>query len=288
MLLQAQDVVLSLDYTKTEIRTKRVELAVEINHGVNLSGSLILEFGPSTSSLTTYTVATISPTTNYNPKTDYLKSYSQTLTTSASTQYFYKWRLVTPDYGTILNPSTGTHSVTSLSGFNVLPSQVFEIPEEGLKVGDTIGKLKYDDTDGSWQKIQTYYKTTIGLKTDGTMYAWGRNAKRLITDYCNSSEVIYKPVQITLPPRQDSFDSDNDGYWDYDETNNGSNPNSAASTPTDSDGDGFSDGFENQIGSDPNDSFFTMENWDALCPIFSSQASGTNLLFHDFDSFFFF
>ena len=114
------------------------------------------------------------------------------------------------------------------------------------------------------------------------MYAWGRNTKRLITDYCNSSEVIYKPVQITLPPRQDSFDSDNDGYWDYDETNNGSNPNSAASTPTDSDGDGFSDGFENQIGSDPNDSFFTMENWDALCPIFSAQASGTSLLFHDF------
>ena len=64
LLSQAQDVVLSLDYTKTEIRTKRVELAVEINHGVNLSGTLVLEFGPSTSSLTTYTVATISPTTN--------------------------------------------------------------------------------------------------------------------------------------------------------------------------------------------------------------------------------
>jgi hypothetical protein len=282
LLLQAQDVVLSLDYTKTEIRTNRVELAVEINHGVNLSGSLILEFGPSTSSLTTYSVATISSTTNYNPKTDYLKSYSYTLTTSPSTSYYYKWRLVTPDFGTILNPPSGTLSVTSLSGFSVLPSQVFEIPEEGLKVGDTIGFLKYDDTDGSWQKIQTYFKTTIGLKTDGTMYAWGRNAKRLITDYCNSSEVIYKPVQITLPPSQDSFDSDGDGYWDYDEINYSGDKDNAAVTPTDSDGDYFSDGMENAIGSDPNDSFFTMENWDALCPIFSAQASGTSLLFYDF------
>ena len=280
--MQAQDVVLNLDYTKTEIRTNRVELAVEINHGVNLSGSLILEFGPSTSSLTTYSVVTISSTTNYNPKTDYLKSYSQTLTTSPSTQYFYKWRLVTPDYGTILNPPAGTLSVTTLSGFNVLPSQVFEIPEEGLKVGDTIGFLKYDDTDGSWQKIQTYYKTTIGLKTDGTMYAWGRNARRLITEYCNESEVIYKPVKITTRPEETSFDSDGDGYWDYDEINHSGDKDNGAVTPTDSDGDYFSDGFENEIGSDPNDSFFSMEDWDALCPIFSAQASGTALLFHDF------
>ena len=280
--MQAQDVVLNLDYTKTEIRTNRVELAVEINHGVNLSGSLILEFGPSASSLTTYSVATISSTTNYNPKTDYLKSYSQTLTTSPSTQYFYKWRLVTTDYGTILNPPSGTLSVTSLSGFSVLPSQVFEIPEEGLKVGDTIGFLKYDDTDGSWQKIQTYYKTTIGLKTDGTMYAWGRNAKKLIPDYVNEAEVIYNPVQVMGQPSMSTYDSDGDGYWDYDESNNGSSATSSSSIPTDSDLDGFSDGFENQIGSDPNDPYMTNDNWFALDQVFSSQTSGTAIFFHDF------
>jgi len=279
----SQDIIINQDFTKSEIRTKRVELVLEVNHGVNFSGNVYISFGTNTSSLTTQQVDTVSATTNYNPITDYLKTYTflqENLT--ANTTYYYKWSLVTGSNGTYYSPSAGTSSLTTLAGFDVLPSQVFEIPEEGLKIGDTIGKLKYDDTDGSWQKIQTYYKTSVGLKTDGSLWAWGRNAKRLITDYCNKSEVIYQPVKITVMPSEDSFDSDGDGYWDYDENNYGGNSSNASITVTDTDGDGFSDGMETAIGSDPNDSYFTQENWDALCPIFASVASGTSLLFHDF------
>jgi hypothetical protein len=112
-------------------------------------------------------VATVSSTQNYDPKTDYLQkfTFSQDNLT-ANTSYYYRWQLSTNENGTFYSPSeTGTSSFTTLTGFNVLPLQVFEIPEDGLKVGDTIGKLKYDDTDGSWQKVQTYYKTSVGLKT---------------------------------------------------------------------------------------------------------------------------
>ena len=318
--LHSQEIVLGTDYTLTEVRTNRVKLSVEINHGVNLGGELYIAFGANPSAMQKFLVATISPTLNFDKKTDYLKSYSFTATTTANTDYYYKWWMQTPAYGNIVDNqiltsynSNGTSSsisvnqnlsglvttadlsattnftntslgkVKTLTGFDVLPSQVFEIPEAGLKVGDTLGKIKYDDIEGSWKKVQTYYKTSIGLKTDGSLWAWGRNAKRLITDYCNSSEVIYQPVKITLPPRQDSFDSDGDGYWDYDEDNYGGNSNNASITVTDSDGDYFSDGMENAIGSDPNDPFFTEENWNALCPIFSSMASNTaSISIYDF------
>ena len=222
--INAQDIIISQDFTETEIRTKRVELGLEVNHGVNLSGDLYISFGTNTSSLTTQLVATVSSTQNYDSKTDYLQkfTFSQDNLT-ANTSYYYRWQLSTNENGTFYSPSeTGTSSFTTLTGFNVLPLQVFEIPEDGLKVGDTIGKLKYDDTDGSWQKIQTFYKTSVGLKTDGTLWAWGRNAKRLITEYCNQSQVIYEPVKITIPPNYSDIDSDNDGYWNIDETTYGS------------------------------------------------------------------
>jgi len=283
--INAQDIIISQDFTKTEIRTKRVELGLEVNHGVNLSGNLYISFGTDTRSLTTQLVGTVSSTQDYDPKTDYLQkfTFSQDNLT-ANTQYFYRWRLDTTGNGTFYSPSvTGTSSFTTLTGFNVLPLQVFEIPEDGLKVGDTIGKLKYDDTDGSWQKVQTYYKTSVGLKTDGTLWAWGRNAKRLITEYCNRSEVIYEPVKITIPPAWSDIDSDGDGYWNIDETTYGSsNASNEDSTPTDSDGDYFSDAFENHIGSDPNDPYMNETMYNALCPFFFSMATGSNLYFHDF------
>ena len=177
-----QQVVVKNDRTLSEIRTKRAELAIEINHGINFRGELYLKFGTNTSSLTTQHVGTISPTENYNQKTDYLKKYSFSKDDlTQNTKYYYQWLVeVYPVESSPFNISTSTSSFTTLGGFDVLPLQVFEIPEAGLKVGDTIGKLKYDDTDGSWQKIQTFYKTSIGLKTDGTLWAWGRNAQRLI------------------------------------------------------------------------------------------------------------
>ena len=58
--INAQDIIISQDFTETEIRTKRVELGLEVNHGVNLSGNLYISFGTNTSSLTTQLVATIS------------------------------------------------------------------------------------------------------------------------------------------------------------------------------------------------------------------------------------
>ncbi len=244
--LSAQEIVISQDFTKTEIRTKRVVLGLEVNHGINLGGELYISFGTNTNSLTTQLVTTVSTTQTYDPKTDYLKKYSfiqENLT--PNTSYFYRWKLDTPNNGTFYSPSaSGTSSFTTLTGFDVLPLQVFEMPEYGLKVGDTIGKIKYDDTDGSWQKIQTFYKTSLGLKTDGTLWAWGRNAKRLITEYCNQSQVIYEPVKITIPPDYSEIDSDGDGYWNIDEISYGSsNASNTNSKPTDSDGDYFSDAF---------------------------------------------
>jgi hypothetical protein len=45
-----------------------------------------------------------------------------------------------------------------------------------MKVGDTLGRIKYDDTDNKWKKIQTFYKTSVGLKEDGTLQVWGNNS----------------------------------------------------------------------------------------------------------------
>ena len=73
-----QRISIEQDFTRTEIRTKRVELGLEINHGVNFSGDLFISFGSNTNSLTTQLVATVSSTQTYNPKTDYLKKYWST------------------------------------------------------------------------------------------------------------------------------------------------------------------------------------------------------------------
>ena len=85
---------------------------------------------------------------------------------------------------------------------------MFEIPEEGIIPGDTIGFIKYEDTDGTWQKVQTYYKTTLGLKSDGTLWAWGRNAKKLVVNPASQSEVVYEPLQVIMPPEPKDFDKD--------------------------------------------------------------------------------
>ena len=67
----SQEIALSVDYVNTEIRSKRVKLALEINKKKDLyfNGTVKIAFGTNSSTLTTYDVGTISDTENYNLKT---------------------------------------------------------------------------------------------------------------------------------------------------------------------------------------------------------------------------
>ncbi|MDG1686503.1 MAG: hypothetical protein P8I28_03815, partial [Flavobacteriaceae bacterium] len=279
----SQEIALSVDYVNTEIRSKRVKLALEINKKKDLyfNGTVKIAFGTNSSTLTTYDVGTISDTENYN-----LKTYSfDKENLSPGTSYVYKWWLESS------NNSIGTIEVdpvnfTTPSGFDVLPYQKFEIPEEGLIPGDTIGFIKYEDTDGTWLKVQTYYKTSLGLKSDGTLWAWGRNSKKLVVNPAGSSEVVYEPLQVIMPPDPDDFDKDFDGYLNVDEDLNSgqSDKTDPESLPPDSDGDRLSDAFEALIGTDPNDGEMTWEDDQKLYEYLKNNVfnSGNQLLVHDF------
>jgi len=275
----SQQINLNIDYVNTQIRSKRVELGLEINKGINerFNGTVKIAFGSNTTSMTSYNVGTVSPNEDYNLKTYYFKKEGL----SPNTQYSYKWT-VESDLGTF---ETNEIKFTTPSGFDVLPYQLFEIPEEGIIPGDTIGYIKYEDTDGTWQKIQTYYKTTLGLKSDGTLWAWGRNAKKLVVNPASQSEVVYEPLQVIMPPEPKDFDKDGDGYFDVDEDLNAqSDKNNANSVPTDSDGDGFSDAFEAVLGTNPNDGEITWEDDQKIYNYFITNLvdASNQLLFHDF------
>ncbi|MGA1776169.1 MAG: hypothetical protein ACO39G_03720, partial [Flavobacteriaceae bacterium] len=255
-------------------------MAIEINKAQDFkfNGRIQLDFGTSSSSLTRYDITEIKDTEDYNLKVYVFEKEGLT----PNTDYVYKWQLETnTPYGTL---TTDEVKFTTPSGFDVLPYQLFEIPEEGLIPGDTIGYIKYEDTEGSWKKVQTYYKTTLGLKTDGTLWAWGRNAKNLVVNFGGSSEVIYEPIQVRLPPNLDDIDTDGDGFWDLDEEKAMTSATSSLSIPIDSDGDQFSDAFEEFLGTDPNNSDFTWEEEKKVIAFilenFSSDSD--NILFHDF------
>jgi gliding motility-associated-like protein len=278
----SQEITLNVDYVNTEIRSKRVKLALEVNKKRDLyfNGTVKIAFGTNSSTLTTYTVGTISDSEDYN-----LKTYSfDKEDLSPGTGYVYKWWLES-SYNYIGTIEIDPVSFTTPSSFDVLPYQKFQIPEEGMKQGDTIGFIKYEDTAGTWQKVQTYYKTTLGLKTDGTLWAWGRNAKRLVINPASESEVVYEPLQVIMPPEPEEFDQDGDGYFDADEDlNSQSDKTDSDSTPTDSDGDGFSDAFETLIGTDPNDGEITWEDDQKIYNYYITNlvSSSNQLLFHDF------
>ena len=191
----SQEININVDIS-TEIRSKRVKLALEVNKKKDLyfNGTVKVAFGTNSSTLTTYTVGTISDTEDYNLKTYNFDKDGL----SPGTSYVYKWWVESSNnyIGTIELDPVG---FTTPSSFDVLPYQLFQIPEEGMIQGDTIGFIKYEDTAGTWQKVQTYYKTTLGLKTDGTLWAWGRNAKRLVINPASESEVVYEPLQVIMP-----------------------------------------------------------------------------------------
>ena len=167
------------------------------------------------------------------------------------TTYYYNWKLELND----ITLETGVNSFTTLDGFAALPSQMYEIPETGLNEGDKIGRIKYDDDGVQWKKVQTFFKTTMALKQNGELHAFGRNARNLIPQIGGQqgkgSEVVYEPVGILKDPGNiwQDIDSDNDGYWNVDEDVAGTNKNSSSSVPqNDQDGDYFSDEFETLLG----------------------------------------
>ena len=285
LTLCAQDINLNLDFKNSQIRSQRIELGLEVNPSISFNGTLKISFGTTSSSvsMTTHVVASISDQEDFttyenNTKTYFFKQENLT----PNTTYYFKWWLESSTFGNIEKQVT---ALTTPAPFSVLPSQKFEIPEEGLIPGDTIGFLKYEDTNGSWSKVQTYYKTTIGLKNDGTLWAWGRNAKRIIVNPSSQSEVVYEPIQVIMPPEPEDFDFDGDGYWDVDENlNSQSDSTTSTSVPTDTDEDRFSDAFEISLGLNPNNPEITLEEEQILFAYFIANIlnSDNNILFHDF------
>ncbi|MDC3368682.1 gliding motility-associated C-terminal domain-containing protein [Flavobacteriaceae bacterium] len=258
-------------------------MAVAINPSESFAGDLKISFGTSTTSLTTHLVATISDQddfTSYENNTRTFVFEQENLT--ENTTYYYKWSLETATAGTI---EEEIKNITTPSGFAVLPYQNFEIPEAGLIPGDTIGYIKYEDTDGTWTKVQTYYKTTLGLKEDGSLWAWGRNSKKLVVNPASQSEVVYEPIQVMTPPSPEQIDADRDGFLNIDEElNNQSDPNEPLSQPLDSDGDRFSDALEILLGNNPYDSYVTQEEDIRINKFFIEELfdSANQILFHDF------
>ena len=248
---QQKQVVIKEDFTETEIRSTKALLAIEINKAVKetLNGSLNLYFhgtSPTNSASPTQVVSFIGSET-FN-----LRSFSSTVSSlTKQTTYYYNWKLELND----ITLETGVNSFTTLDGFAALPFQMYEIPEVGLNEGDKIGRIKYDDDGVQWKKVQTFFKTTMALKENGELHAFGRNARNLIPQIGGyqgkGSEVVYEPVGILKAPDNiwNDIDSDNDGYWNVDEDVAGTNKNSSSSVPqNDQDNDYFSDEFETLLG----------------------------------------
>jgi gliding motility-associated-like protein len=285
----AQDqIIITPDYTQSEIRTKRAGLSVLVNKAEDLSfsGNVFIDFGENPDNLTAESVGVILPTENFNEKNYYFKRDNL----DAGQTYYYRWRLESNEIGSL---STDLLSFTTLNGFGVLPGQVFELPEfanqpgRDLKEGDTIGRLKYDDLAGTWLKVKTYFKTTMALKENGELWAWGRNSTKLVPSPGNQSEVIYEPSKIQNFSDGEDFqelvDEDNDGYWNIDEETAGTNPQDPDSIPVDTDQDGFSDMFEDSLGLDKNDDYITFKDWEKLDEAYSQMVTLQDLYFYDFD-----
>ena len=72
----AQDqIIITPDYTQSEIRTKRAGLSVLVNKAEDLSfsGNVFIDFGENPDNLSAESVGVILPTENFNEKNYYIK-----------------------------------------------------------------------------------------------------------------------------------------------------------------------------------------------------------------------
>ena len=285
-LSQQKQLLISEDFKEVEIRSTKAKLALEINKGVTetLNGSLNLYFlGTSpTSSVSPTQVASFVGSETFN-----LQVFSSTVSSLIKeTTYYYNWKLELND----IVLETGVNSFTTLDGFSALPFQMYEIPEVGLKEGDKLGRIKYDDDGVKWKKVQTYFKTTMALKENGELHAFGRNARNLIPQIGNEqgkgAEIVYEPKAILKDPGSiwNDVDSDFDGYWNVDEDVAGTDKNSNSSVPqNDTDNDYFSDEFETLIGTNIDESG-GYDDWMKFEKYLYSKLDMTQsfMKFHDF------
>jgi len=266
-IAQSQEqVVINIDYTKTKIFSTRADLVAELNKGENFNGSLWIEGYEGSSDVSSTVeifiesvkVADISENENFN-----LKTYEfEVSDLDPNTTYSYRWTLKAEAGWTI---ETEWEIISTPGGFGVLPNQDFEIPEEGLIPGDTIGVVVYENNFEKWKKIQTKYKTTFGLKPSGELYGWGKNESNIIGAMSREGEgVVYGQARVTISPfgNQKNVDFDEDGFFDEDEFISGTDvfdPNDFPSVDTDSDF--LSDAFEIHKGLDPNEPWLGGQIW---------------------------
>ncbi|NDB78488.1 hypothetical protein EB155_01365 [archaeon] len=267
---------IEIDWLNTEIRTNEAQLSLKIQKAIDqdFNSEIRLFFGldgqqPSE-------VAYFSGENNGVPFTN--KNFTHELThLPKSTAFAYYWKLEDKITGEIIQ--TDLFEDRTLDGFGVLRNQVFQILEPvfesngslNIKVGDTIGLIKSENDQAEWKKVQTRYKTTWGLKEDGTLYGWGRNTVKLIGNpRVYNDQIVYEPTVAAHWISSDEerislLDSDGDRFFNNDEIIAGTNALDENDFPIDSDQDGLSDAFELHIDTDPeNPDNFSIENynWD--------------------------
>ena len=272
-----EQLILNIDYTQTQVLTNRAELYLEVNKGENFNAEVWLEARPFSSNVSAtipfdenspaflnLKVADISEQENFN-----LKAFNYNWTNlTPQTSYEYRWLLKAQAGWT---KGTEWIQITTTDGFGVVADQLFELPEEGLIPGDTIGILKYENSFEKWKKVQTYYKTTFALKPNGELYGWGRNVNNSVAAFAREGEgVVYGQARVTREPfTRGNHDYDFDGFFDEDEYISGTDVFDPNDYPQiDTDGDYLSDAFEELKGLDPTVPWLGGRRWfDWMYPL---------------------
>ncbi|MFZ9056589.1 MAG: gliding motility-associated C-terminal domain-containing protein [Flavobacteriaceae bacterium] len=264
-----EQVILNIDFTKTKVYSTRAELFLELNKGENFNAEIwieghLVDDGVESSDTSNTLIESIyekvddvSVEENFN-----LKVYEYVWQPIFPLgKYKYRWILKSEDGWEI---ETDWQFIEAGDGFGVLPNQDFEIPEEGLIPGDTIGVVVYENSFEKWQKVQTYYKTTFAQKPNGELYGWGRNQNNSTGAFSREGEgVVYGQARVTREPfTRSNHDYDLDGFMDEDEYLSGTDvfdPNDFPSE--DSDGDFLSDVFEEYKGLNPDEPWLGGRMW---------------------------
>ncbi len=285
-------ILIAPDWTQSQVLTDRAELYLEVNKAVDFQVSAEIWFeGRAFSSDVSATfmpisvkVDEISPSERYN-----LKSYRYDwLELTPMSSYEYRWVLKS---GNINELETDWIQIFTTDGFGVVANQQFELPEEGLIPGDTIGVLKYENSFEKWEKIQTFYKSTFALKPTGELYAWGKNTNNHLGSFSEeTTNVVYGQTRVTREPfTRGNHDYDFDGFFDEDEYISGTDVFDPDDYPqVDSDGDFLSDAFEELKGLDPNEHWLGGRKWfDWMYPLNQKTLSTVDYQWweeYDFDT----